>query len=787
MKKFRNKLQATLKVLFASLSVFASICSVDLVAAASKSELRISIDSSFAATVCRDSEDVKFLELELKNDSDISMRIDEIIFTQFGSIDKASIGDFELIDGNKRDVFGVAEDLSSDNKLYFKDAFEIPAQETMTLILQGDVEDAAKNGDTIAFKIADPATDVITNADAITPLTSIDGRTITVASSSAVITLNKDNPSAQTIPSNIEFPFLIFDISAGEDIKIDGVKIELAGLFKTSDLSSIKLVDASNKVLDTSTVYSDNSVEFDLDYRIDKGDTKIFALVIEFAEGGEGDITAKLKGLEVDSLRTGNEVDKVGLPLDANKINIAGDVVHDGSQEAYEKYGYKQKFSFLDWERDDTPNSANDNSNDEDEDEDEDEGNEDQQNEDQQKEYDLSVEGIRVKEENEFNDKGERKVWIFSDIKNKSNINSESYKASLYIDGQKRKTLESHQEGTARETQSEWLFGKDFFLSPGKHTFKVKIEVGENEENPDNNVLEKEINISQKAGADDAGNTAPTLPENGAGSAGEGNDAGDGGEAGSGDTPNPEPLTRQGPKTLPPLTSSYLDAVLTDYSPYLNPFPDTGKLGNLSDASFDNIEAVAAAELYRRNISKGHQDGRFLGSNSVNRAEAATFLIRSRYEDKDIEEVTAEDVKKIQETRGELLDILSENGEVVWYTKYIVKAWKLGIISGYKDKDGKPTGKFGPEDPVKVGGFLVMIQKTFDLETNLTHSYDASSFPEKAFYLPFLGLANKYNLFPRITKDGNLDPNKKLTRYEVAVAIYQYFRLKGLENNIAPI
>ena len=1127
MKKSQNKLQVAFKLFFALL-VIASTNSTKLEASTDKTELIISINS-VTGTTHQDADDQSFLELELFNDGLIPIYVQEITLTQFGSINRNNLDDLKLVDTEKGHIVCGPEELSSGNELHFTDSFEIPARETLTLVLRGDIEYSAQEGNTIAFKIADPASDVITDADVITPLSSINGSIITVDHPSAIIDLDKTNPSAQNIPSNIEFPFLIFSINAEENIEIDGAKIELSGLFNSSDISSVKLVDVENNVLDSPRLSFDNSIDFEFDYEIEKGDTKIFALVMYIAKDSDGDISAKLTELEAKSGRTGNEINKDSLPIGGEKITFVGDVFHDGTEDSDEKYGYKQVFSFSDWislgkksictdsdggrkyntrgttegktswksnqimEHEDscinfdigpTGQAVNSCTKEDDckvyelfcqgdyveyeykkcsygcykgvclEEEatsctDSDGGknyyefgevlvNPDtnlesehadycslgyknkvtecsatqdecllyemhcDSNDDSavakafqcpngckngaclQKEmegYDLSVEDIRIKEESEFNDKGERKIWIFSDMKTKGSKDSDKFKGILYIDGEKKETFDSHPEGLAPNQEVVHLFGRDFFLSPGKHTFKVKIILDADNQDKDNNVLEKEIYVSEKEpvavcketddGVDyyekgatyDKGATKPfvdtcegnTLKEhwcgtdgrlksdnyecaygckNGACLKGEGfndkcndtdgknyyqkgevyyfeaqdsptevcvndsvvehwcdeneklitesfecpngclngacicesgdclkykeadnkktispknktGDTSDGSKTESSQGDNQEKCpdlkdykdscavwymgrvekcsgedcyvykntcqfngsvgqymvmtesekcpgsckdgvcdsdsagtsTHQGPKTTPP-SASYSDPVLTDYNPYLNPFPDTGQLGNLHDTNFDNIEAVAAAELSRRNISKGHQDGRFLGLNSVNRAEAATFLIRSRYQDKDIEEVSAEDVKKIQEATGELLDILSENGELVWYTKYIVKAWKLGIIKGYKDKDGKPTGKFGPKDPVKGGEFLVMIQKTFDLKTDLIHSYDLSSFPEKAFYLPYLGLANKYSLFPRMTKDGNIDPGKKLSRYEVSVAIYQYFRLR---------
>jgi 5'-nucleotidase/2',3'-cyclic-nucleotide 2'-phosphodiesterase/3'-nucleotidase/5'-nucleotidase len=99
-----------------------------------------------------------------------------------------------------------------------------------------------------------------------------------------------------------------------------------------------------------------------------------------------------------------------------------------------------------------------------------------------------------------------------------------------------------------------------------------------------------------------------------------------------------------------------------------------------------------------------------------------------------------------------------------------MKAFELNIINGYQD------GSFGPADGVTTAQFTKMIVRTFELETNI--EYDYTDVNEADWYNEFAGTAQKYNLFP--DREDELLPNKKLTRYEVATAIYQV--LTHIEN-----
>ncbi|MBU0706149.1 S-layer homology domain-containing protein [Patescibacteria group bacterium] len=184
--------------------------------------------------------------------------------------------------------------------------------------------------------------------------------------------------------------------------------------------------------------------------------------------------------------------------------------------------------------------------------------------------------------------------------------------------------------------------------------------------------------------------------------------------------------------------AGYEDEVITVFKN--NPFSDT---------DINSLSGKAAAELYRRAVIGGYPDGEFKGFKPVNRAEAAKFLLLSRFGE-------VEDVAN----NGQFGDVL--DGQ--WYTKYVVTSANKGIIKGYAD------GLFKPADTVNTAEFLKMLSITFDLEENLPHSFaDVSS---DQWFAKYAGAAAKYKLFPERTS--KLMPAQELTRAEVAVAIYQF-------------
>ncbi len=204
---------------------------------------------------------------------------------------------------------------------------------------------------------------------------------------------------------------------------------------------------------------------------------------------------------------------------------------------------------------------------------------------------------------------------------------------------------------------------------------------------------------------------------------------------------DPGPIENPEKAELP--EASYMDPPIIDFTPYIIPFPDT-------DVSL--LRGKAAVELFRRKVINGFPDGYFYGDRTVNRAEAAKFLILTKFGE--IEENPTGAISFSDVPGGE------------WFEKYVLTAATRGIINGY------PDGTFKPAEGVNTAEFLKMATLTFGLEENLSYSFTDVS-PDD-WFARYAGAAEKYKLFPRRTE--NLQPADPLSRYEVALVIYQYLR-----------
>ena len=188
--------------------------------------------------------------------------------------------------------------------------------------------------------------------------------------------------------------------------------------------------------------------------------------------------------------------------------------------------------------------------------------------------------------------------------------------------------------------------------------------------------------------------------------------------------------------------ATYADHVLTAPEFFRNPFTDT---------SLSTTAGKAAMELSRRGVISGFPDGTFRGSLSVNRAQAAKFLLVTRYGE-------SGDVKN----DGKFSDV--PDGQ--WFTPYVLKAARKGIIVGYG------SGLFKPENPVNTAEFLKMFSRAFGLPQKLPFSY--KDVKQDDWFAPYAGIAQKYSLFP--LRKTLLRPDQELTRNDVAIAIYEYLK-----------
>jgi len=164
--------------------------------------------------------------------------------------------------------------------------------------------------------------------------------------------------------------------------------------------------------------------------------------------------------------------------------------------------------------------------------------------------------------------------------------------------------------------------------------------------------------------------------------------------------------------------------------------------------SNDGLIFEAAKFLNEEGIIGGYPDGTFRKDRLVNRAEAAKFILLSKYGS----------VRNIS-NNNVFSDV--ENGS--WYERYVMDAEARGILQGYSD------GTFRPANSVNTVEFLKILSNTFSLDQDLPHSF--RDVIGNSWYERYVGVVSVYNLLPG--RDMYLKPASSLTREDVAIALYR--------------
>ncbi len=111
------------------------------------------------------------------------------------------------------------------------------------------------------------------------------------------------------------------------------------------------------------------------------------------------------------------------------------------------------------------------------------------------------------------------------------------------------------------------------------------------------------------------------------------------------------------------------------------------------------------------------------------------------------------------------LDVPAE----AWFFSSVEQAVDLGIVSGYKDAQGNPTGTFGPENSVTFAEALKIAIESAGYDSNLGQGYGHWA----AKYLS-IAIGERFSLTP----NQNVDLDRPATRSEVASLIADAFRVQ---------
>lgn len=109
-----------------------------------------------------------------------------------------------------------------------------------------------------------------------------------------------------------------------------------------------------------------------------------------------------------------------------------------------------------------------------------------------------------------------------------------------------------------------------------------------------------------------------------------------------------------------------------------------------------------------------------------------------------------------------------------WFSPYVASVSGWGVVSGYKDAQGNPTGQYGPGNNVTVAEMLKMAFKAAHTDTTTCgavpplHSTALGHWAQA-----FVSCGEQMNV--RVLKDPNVDLNRPVTRAEVLAILDDVF------------
>jgi len=141
----------------------------------------------------------------------------------------------------------------------------------------------------------------------------------------------------------------------------------------------------------------------------------------------------------------------------------------------------------------------------------------------------------------------------------------------------------------------------------------------------------------------------------------------------------------------------------------------------------------------------------------------------------------ADKVRERKEEKSDKYVVVSIDGNDVqlrdvpqsaWFATYIFDVTRRGVLSGYKDAAGSPTGEFGPGNPVTVAELVKIAHRLSGISEE---SFSGKS-PENVhalgqWFSPFIASAE--NRGWTLYKDATIDPLRSVTRAEVMVTLLQ--------------
>jgi hypothetical protein len=174
-----------------------------------------------------------------------------------------------------------------------------------------------------------------------------------------------------------------------------------------------------------------------------------------------------------------------------------------------------------------------------------------------------------------------------------------------------------------------------------------------------------------------------------------------------------------------------------------------------TDVFYDHPYAFPIEVISNAGIMNGYDDGSFRPDNTINRAEFLVVLTNA---------VDAD-------FSGKSYDNCFSDVSDEWYAVFVCYAKEQGWVSGFSD------GKYKPQEASTKAGVVKIAVEAFGFDPcEVVEEPPFEDVPVDAWYAPYACLVRIENLLP----GAKFDPDKNMTRAELAHLIYNMMSRKGL-------
>lgn len=120
--------------------------------------------------------------------------------------------------------------------------------------------------------------------------------------------------------------------------------------------------------------------------------------------------------------------------------------------------------------------------------------------------------------------------------------------------------------------------------------------------------------------------------------------------------------------------------------------------------------------------------------------------------------------------------LLRDVPQSAWFATYVFDGARKGVLLGYKDADGKPTGEFGPGNAVTVAELAKVAHRLVGIgEDAFTGKNPENVNALGQWFSPFIASAEQRGW--TLYKDASVDPLRNATRAEVMITLLQVMNI----------